>query len=353
MPTPRDLGYRAVPEWAPHARCWMAWPCRDDLWGEGLAAAREAYARVARTIAEFEPVTMIVRPELVAEASLLLGKGISILPMAQDDSWTRDTGPLFLAGPGGRAGVCFRFNGWGERYSPYDEDARMARRILEHLRLPAFESELVLEGGGIDLDGEGTAILCEPSVLDPGRNPTASRSEVERELAAMLAVERVIWLPAGLVDDDTGGHVDNVARFVAPGVVVVARDERGPHRLALEAVRAVLEEAVDAAGRRLEVVPLDLPAPRRRHDGRWLSLSYVNFYFAEGAVLVPAFEDPADRAAARTFEQLFPEREVVQLELGPIPEGGGGLHCITRDEPAPPAGDSADPKPLYHLPPAD
>ncbi len=339
MQSPRDLGYRAVPEWARHARCWMAWPCREELWGERLAAAREAWARVARTIADYEPVTMIVRPDLVAEASLLLGKGVSILPMPHDDSWTRDTGPVFLVGPRGRAGVCFRFNGWGELYEPYAQDARMAHRVLEHLGLPAFTSELVLEGGALEVDGAGTAMLCEPSVLDPARNPGTSRGEVERELAALLGVERTIWLPAGLVDDETKGHVDNVARFVAPGVVVVARDARGPHRLVLEAVREVLEETVDAAGRKLELVPLDLPQPRRRHDGRWLTTSYVNFYFAEGAVLVPAFADAADRAALRTFEQLFPEREVVQVELGPIPEGGGGLHCITRDEPA--AGDGA------------
>lgn len=335
MNTPRELGFAAVPEWRTHARCWMAWPCREELWGEQLTAARAAFARIARTIARFEPVTMIVRPDLVADASLELGRGISVLPMAHDDSWTRDTGPIFLArADGERAGAVFRFNGWGELWRPYEQDARMAEAILARIGLPAFRSDLVLEGGAIELDGEGTAMVCEPSVLDPTRNPGRSRAEVEQEFAAMLGVERTIWLPAGLMDDETKGHVDNVARFVAPGVVVIVRDAKGPHRLALEAAREVLERERDAVGRKLELVPVDLPKPRRRRDGRWLTASYANFYLANDAVILPAFHDPADQKAFRIFEQLFPEREIVMEEVLDILEGGGGIHCITRDEPA-------------------
>ncbi|GBD40932.1 Agmatine deiminase [bacterium HR39] len=335
MSTPRELGYGAVPEWHAHARCWMAWPCREELWGERLAAARRAVARIARTIARFEPVTVIVRPDLVADASLELGRGISILPMAHDDSWTRDTGPLFVAREWGeRAGVIFRFNGWGELWRPYEQDARMAEAIIARIGIPAFRSQLVLEGGAIELDGEGTAIVCEPSVLDPARNPGTSRAEVEHELSAMLAVEKVIWLPAGLVDDETKGHVDNVARFVAPGVVVLARDAKGPHRIVLEAAREVLELERDARGRRLDIVPVDLPEPRRRPDGRLLTASYANFYLANDAVILPSFADPADQRAYRTFGQLFPEREIVMEDALDVLQGGGGIHCITRDEPA-------------------
>lgn len=331
---PRDLGFAMPPDWGAHTRCWMAWPCREETWGDHLAAARRAYAEVARAIAEFEPVTVIARPDLLASASLELGPGVPLLPLAHDDSWMRDIGPSFLLGPGGAlGGVAWRFNGWGEVYEPYDQDARMARRLLEHIGARAFESSIVLEGGSICVDGEGTCLVCEPSALDPARNPGLGREDIEAELSACLAVDRVIWLPYGLVDDETKGHVDNVARFVRPGVVVAAVDEGGPHAEALAADLEVLRTAEDARGRRLEVLTLPMPKPRNRDDGRLLTASYANFYLANGAVILPAFDDPADAAAAKVLAQAFPDRQIVQIDAQDIVRGGGGVHCITLEQP--------------------
>ena len=184
----------------------MAWPCRQQLWGEGLDAARRGYAAVAQTIARFEPVTMIAQPDQLAQASLYCGPGIAVLPMPHDDSWTRDTGPTFLAdGKGTLAGVAWRFNGWGELYADYGQDAQMARRVLEHLEARRFTSAMVLEGGAIHVDGEGTCLACTPSILDPKRNPGLGMADAEAELRAQLGVEKVIWLPAALIDDETAG----------------------------------------------------------------------------------------------------------------------------------------------------
>lgn len=324
-------------EWAAHGRCWMAWPCREDLWGQRIDAARQVYADVARAIARFEPVTMIARPELTASVSLLCGPGISVLPMPQDDSWTRDTCPSFLLGPeGARAGVAWRFNGWGEAYEDYAQDRQMARRVLDHLGLPRYDAPLVTEGGAFHVDGEGTCLACETSVLDPARNPGMSREEAGRILCDHLGAETVIWLPGGLVDDETGGHVDNLACFVRPGVVLAvttedqAEENHAPLQRNLEALRA----ARDARGRELEILPLPLPRRRARDDGRRLTLSYANFYLANGAVVMPAFDDGCDKTAYRTLAAAFPDREVVQVEATDILHGGGGIHCITQQEPA-------------------
>jgi agmatine deiminase len=338
--TPREEGFVMPAEWAPHARCWMAWPCREEAFGDGLEAARRAYAEVAQAISQFEPVTMIARPELLAQASLYCGPGIAVLPLAQDDSWTRDTGPTFLVdGKGGLAGVTWRFNGWGEAYAEYGQDAQMARRVLEHLGVRRFVSRMVLEGGAIAVDGEGTCMVCTPSVLDPKRNPGITKGEAEAELTGFLGVEKVVWLPNGLVDDETGGHVDNVACFARPGVVLAlsADDKADANYTRLTENLDVLRAATDAKGRTLEVLPVPQPKARARHDGRRLSLSYINFYVANGGVVMPAFQDAADQAAFKAVSAAFPGRQVVQVETLDILEGGGGIHCITQQEPDPAA----------------
>ncbi len=213
----------------------------------------------------------------------------------------------------------------------------MARRVLEHLGVPRYDAPIVLEGGAIHVDGEGTCLVCEPSVLDPRRNPGLDRAAIEAVLRDHLAVDRVIWLPHGLVDDETGGHVDNVACFAGPGrVLALVRDEPDdPDHAGLAANLAVLREAVDAKGRRLEVTPIAAPRSRARDGRRRLTLSYVNLYVANGAVIVPAFGDPADRSALRAVEAAFPDREVVQIDASDLVFGGGGIHCITQQEPDP------------------
>lgn len=338
MSTPREHGFKMPAEWAPHARCWIAWPCREELWGERLEPARQVTAEIAQAIARFEPVTIIARPELTAGVSLL-APGVAVLPLPQDDSWTRDTGPTFLTAADGRqAGVVWRFNGWGEAYQDYSQDAQMARRLLEQLGLERFDAPIVLEGGGVHVDGEGTALVCEPSVLDPKRNPGVTREEVDAVLAGHLGIERVIWLPAGLEGDETGGHVDNVACFARPGVVLVhaTDDTADPNHAGSQANLEALRAAQDARGRTLELVTLPQPRSQPRGDGRRLTLSYVNFYIANGGIVMPAFGDSADRAAHRIVSQAFPDRSVAQLDVIDLLHGGGGIHCITQQQPAAP-----------------
>lgn len=340
MTTPRQAGFRMPAEWAPHRRTWLAWPCRTSLWGRHLDDAKLAYAGVAQAIAAFEPVTILARPDLTADASLYCGKGISVLPLPQDDSWIRDTGPSFLVSDDGRlGGVAWTFNGWGEVYGDYAQDAAMARRILDHVNAEAFSSGLVLEGGGIHVDGEGTAILCEASVLEPQRNPEMNRAKVERELAEFAAIDTVIWLDGFLADDETKGHVDNLACFSSPGSVLTIDPATAGEvdRPGLERNLEILRAATDAKGRRLEVRLLPMPKPKRRDDGRVLTMTYVNFYVCNGAVIVPMFEDAADDLAQRTIAAAFPDRKLISLDATALLHGGGGIHCITLQQPEPAA----------------
>ena len=222
MTTPRAQGFAMPPEWAPHSRCWMAWPCRPELWGERMVAARQAYAEIAKSILQYEQVTMIARPGLAAEASLHCGQGISVLPLDHDDSWMRDTAPTFVIGQAGAlAGVDWRYNGYGARAPAFDRDARLAEAICARLEVPRFAAPIVLEGGAVHVDGQGTALVCGASVLDPQRNPGLGRDTFEEVLADYLGIAKVIWLEHGFEGDLTGGHVDNVACFVRPGVAMV------------------------------------------------------------------------------------------------------------------------------------
>ena len=200
------------PEWLAHDRCWLAWPCNKALWGEHLKAAREAYASVAKAIAETEPVTMVARADLVAEASLHCGAGVTVLPLDHDDSWMRDTGPTFVvASDGSLGGIDWRYDGYGGRTPEFQRDARLAEAICAHLKIRRFQAPIVLEGGAIHVDGEGTCLACAASVLDPRRNPGLDREGAENCLRDHLGIDNVIWLERGLIDDDTGGHVDNLA----------------------------------------------------------------------------------------------------------------------------------------------
>ena len=342
MSLPREDGFFMPAEWALHQRCWMAWPAREALWGDKLLAAREAYAEVAQEISRFEPVTMIANPDQVAEVSLSCGPGVSCLSMTHDDSWSRDSGPSFLVNDAGAlAGVDWIFNAWGGKYQPHDQDAEMARRILEQAKVPRYTAPLVAEGGAIHVDGEGTLLTTEQCLLNANRNPDLSREEVETRLRDYLGVEKVIWLAGDPLDDETDGHVDNLACFAAPGVVLAQHpgaEDQANHAALAENLRR-LRGATDAAGRQLEVV--ELPQPELNledHRGAPLLASYVNFYFANGAIIAPAFEDPADDQAFQIFKQVFPDREIVQVRAVDILHGGGGIHCITQQQPAGPEG---------------
>ncbi|WP_366556180.1 agmatine deiminase family protein [Aquibaculum sediminis] len=341
MRTPRDDGFRVPAEWAPHARCWMAWPCRESLWGDGLEAARDAYAAVAKAIADFEPVTMLAEPDCLTDASVRCGSGVACMPMEMDDSWMRDSGPTFLLGPDGAlAAVDWVFNAWGQRYRPYDRDAALARQVIDYVGAKRYPAPLVTEGGALHVDGEGTLLAVEPTLVNDNRNPGKNRAEIEALLLAYTGCSKLIWLPGGLHADETDGHVDNVACFASPGVVaaVVTEDRDDPSWEALQANLEVLRSTTDAAGRKLKVVPLPLPKAVKDGQGGRLSLSYVNFYVANGGVILPGFDDAADDKAFDTVVSLFPGRRVVQVPVLDILRGGGGIHCITQQQPAPPAG---------------
>lgn len=335
MTVPATKGYYMPAEWHPHERCWMAWPCRDEIWNGRIEDARQAYARVARAIAEFEPVTIVANANDVVAASLACGRGVDVLPMAIDDSWMRDIGPTYVVdGSGQVAGCDWHFNGWGNKYDFYNNDARLAELLLAHQGIPRLDAPFVLEGGAIHTDGEGTLLTTESVLLNPNRNPGMDRQDVEQCLRDWLGVEKIIWLPGGYHADETDGHVDNVACFAAPGVVLAAscpeRDD--PNCEMLAANIEILRSSTDARGRRLTVLAVDQPS-RMEDDGDRQSRSYVNLYIANGAVVMPTFEDRRDNAAYRTVAQAFPDHEVVRVRAMDIVRGGGGIHCITQQQP--------------------
>ena len=326
-------------EWEPHSRCWMAWPCREEIWGEHMDAACTAYADVARAIADFEPVTMVCNPSDVAEASLTLGNGtpIDVVSMEIDDSWLRDSGPTFLLDRNGHlAGAHWRFNAWGQKFQPYSRDAVVAKRILKHVGARRFRAPFVLEGGAVHVDGEGTVLTTEQCLLNPNRNPDVTKAEVEQNLRDWLGVSTVIWLPEGLEDDETDGHVDEIACFVRPGVVLaLSTDDKSDGNFdVLQTNLDILRSAKDAKGRPLQVIEVPQPA-RQEHNGKRLSLSYVNFYIANGGIVMPAFDVAEDERAFRIIRDAFPNRRVVQVHARDIFLGGGGIHCITQQQPAP------------------
>ncbi len=339
-PCPVRDGYVMPAEWAPHVRTWMCWPCRTEAWGgpEGLLRAKQAYARVARAVSSFEPVTMAVRPHDAAEARLASAGKVAIFEAALDDSWARDMGPSFLVGPDGRrAGVAWHFNAWGNKYQPYTDDAALGGKILAEADVRVYRGPLVCEGGAIHVDGEGTLITTEQCLLNANRNPHLDRQQVEERLALFTGARRILWLGEGFSDEETDGHVDNIACFAAPGRVIVGVPSSKSHpdyEPVLEAIRR-LSEARDAEGRRLEIVEIAQPK-KLKFDfrGRPLQASYINFYLANGGLVMPAFDDPHDERARDALAECFPGRDILQIDALDIVEGGGGIHCITQQEPA-------------------
>jgi len=334
--TPAAAGFHMPAESAPHERCWMAWPSRIDLWNGREREAKAAFAAVARAIATSEKLTMLARPGDLAEAQAACGAGIEIMAMPLDDSWLRDSGPSFLVNAAGEvAGADWRFNAWGGKFPPYDQDAEVAGRVLDSLGMRGFKAPFVLEGGSIHVDGEGTVITTEQCLLNPNRNPSLGRAEIETNLREWLGVSTVIWLGEGLENDHTDGHVDDITCFVRPGVVMTATcaDPADFNHRVLEDNLRRLRAARDARGRALEIIELPLPARRDTAAGR-LVLTYLNFYIANGAIVAPGFDDPMDAQAAAILARAFPDRRIIQVPALDILEGGGGIHCITQQQPA-------------------
>jgi agmatine deiminase len=326
--TPREDGLAMPAEWALHAATYMEWPTRLSLWGDVFEQAKHDYAEVATAIAAFEPVVMVVNPEQANEARRYLAREVEILPMPIDDSWMRDNGPIFVTdGRGGVALVHFRFNGWGDKYAPYDRDAEVPARLAEHLGMRRYEAPMVLEGGSFFVDGEGTLLTTEQCLLHPNRNPAMSREEIERTLREYLGVDVIVWLGRGHhLDRDTDGHVDGIAQYVRPGVVIVhapADPQDGDREAGLDNVRR-LREARDARGRSFEVIPFE--------PGASVSAG-LNLYLCNGGAVVPTDGAETDEPVLAQIRAAFPEREVVPVPGRVLLEGGGGPHCITQQLP--------------------
>ena len=333
--TALEAGYAMPAEWAPHERCWMAWPCHAH-WdeGPGIETIRGIYAEVAQAIRRFEPVTMLANPADVAGAEARLGPAIDVLAMAFDNEWFRDNGPSFVSdGKGGLAATCWRFNAWGEKDDTWAQDATVAPRLCENLGLPAFQSELYLEGGGLHVDGEGTVLTTETVVLNDNRNPGVAKADAEALLCHGLGARKVIWLPGGTMTF-TDGHVDGLACFVRPGVALALMPADPAHpkyEIYKENLRA-LELATDAKGRRLEVATI-IDASEAEPTGEHFIRTYVNFYIANGGIVVPGYGVPADATACETIQALFPGYEVVTVQVAKVAGAGGAIHCITQQQP--------------------
>ena len=356
--TPAADGFRMPAEFEPHAGCWMLWPERPDNWRAAARPAQLTFAQVAAAIAQFEPVTVGVSNPHYTAARALLPAGVRVVEMAHDDAWMRDVGPTCVADVRGAVrGVDWRFNAWGGLegglYFPWDQDDLVARKVLEIERLDRYRAPLVNEGGAIHVDGEGTALVTEECLLNPNRNPTLAREDVEQQLRAYLGVTHVIWLGKGVFNDETDGHIDNLACFVCPGEVCLAWSERprDPQSAISRDAWERLNDARDGRGRRLKITRLPMPGPltlsareargivgrertRARVAGERLAASYVNFYISNGGIIMPLLDARTDRLAARRLKRLFPARRVVGVAAREILLGGGNIHCITQQIPA-------------------
>jgi agmatine deiminase len=344
--TPRAAGFRQPAEWEPHEACWLAWPSHEDLWGAALGPIRAVFVELARAIADPDPATGTPRGEKLeilvpdAASTVLARAALRGLPcrfhrIPFGDIWLRDTAPLFLTSPGGEtATVSFDFNGWGGKYV-LPHDGEVSARIAEAAGVPAFRFPWVLEGGAVEGDGEGTCLTTRQCLLNPNRNPGVGIDAIETGLREALGVTSVLWLHDGLLNDHTDGHVDTLARFVAPGVVVCMRPSGSfdPNMNTLLEIEGDLCSFRDARGRRLKVVTIPSPGRVVDSQGAVLPASYVNFYIANRAVIVPAYGSPCDEEARASIARLFPGRRTVSFQAKVLLSGGGAFHCITQQQP--------------------
>lgn len=333
MTTPREDGFRMPAEWEPHQMTLMQWPTytRAELWGDLFENALDDFAEVARAVARFEPLLMIADPDQVQESRDRCGSdNIDVIGIPIDDSWARDDGPIFVRDEAGRlALVKFEFNSWGEKYLPYDRDACVPEAIASHLGVRRYDAPMVLEGGSFFVDGQGTLLTTEQCLLHPNRNPQLTREDVERILGAYLGIDAVVWLGHGHpLDRDTDGHVDAIAQYVRPGVILLdapSDPNDANHDAGADNVGR-LRNATDAAGRRIEVVVFEAGTPS--------STAYMNHYLVNGGVVVPMDGEPNDDKAFAQLRAVYADREVVTVPGRTILAGGGGPHCITQQVPA-------------------
>jgi len=356
--TPRTDGFYMPAEFTPHAGSWMLWPERTDNWRLGAKPAQKAFVAVATAVVQFEPVTMGVGHRQFQNARAMLPPQVRVVEISYNDAWMRDCGPTFVIdGEGGMRGVDWIFNAWGGLdgglYFPWDLDEQVARKVLEIEGCDRYRAPLVLEGGSIHVDGEGTLITTEECLLNPNRNPKLSKAEIENHLIEYTGVSKIIWLGQGVHNDETSGHVDNLCCFLRPGVVALTwtDDKNDPqYEISAEAYDLLMSSS-DARGRKFEVQKIRQPNPvlitpeeaegvdavegtLPRNAGDRMAASYINFYFCNGGAVVPTFEDAHDELALSTLQKALPERKVIGVPAREILLGGGNIHCITQQQPA-------------------
>ena len=352
---PQRDGFWMPGEFEPHAGTWMLWPERPDNWRRRALPAQQAFASVAAAIARFEPVTVGVSARQYARARAALPAGsVRVVELSGDDAWMRDTGPSFVVNAAGDLrGVQWQFNAWGGLYSDVRLDNQVAQKVLELTHCERYVAPFVNEGGAIHVDGQGTVMVTEQCLLNRNRNPRLGRSQIEKLLLRYLGASRIIWLGEGVVDDETGGHIDNLACFARPGEVCLTwcDDPRDPqHRVSRNAFDRLMA-ARDARGRRLRVHKLTSPGPlymtrreaagivsdsdiRPLRAGTRLAASYANFYFANGALILPLLDARTDAQVRRELRRIFPRRRIVGVPAREVLLGGGDLHCITQQQPS-------------------
>jgi len=356
--TPKQDRFRMPGEYEKHTGCWMLWPERTDNWRNGAKPAQRVFAQVASAIAQFESLTMGVSAGQFVNARGMLPPHVRVVEISSNDSWIRDCGPTFVVNDKGLVrGIDWIFNAWGGLesglYFPWDLDDLVPQKVLDIESYDRYKAPMVLEGGSIHVDGEGTLITTEECLLNTNRNPHLSKSEIEEILSSYLNLERIIWLKRGVFNDETNGHVDNLACFIRPGVVALTwtDDKNDPqYEISHEAYEELIDSK-DAKGRRLEVHKITQPntitityeesqgvdaidGTIPRQEGDRMAGSYINFYIANGGVIMPTFDDPYDQIALEKLSKLFPDRSVVGVPAREILLGGGNIHCITQQQPS-------------------
>ncbi len=340
MQTPAALGYRFPAEWEPHAATWLSWPHNPDTWPGKFEPIPAVWEELVRTLAEFEPVHILAGGESVmADAQRRVGQlqNVTLHDVPTNDCWARDHGAMFLTGPLGSepALIDWGYNAWGGKYPPFDLDDQVPRYVAEYTQRRRFEPGIILEGGAIDVNGLGAVLTTEQCLLNVNRNPQLTRPEVERYLREYLNVKKILWLGGGIVGDDTDGHIDELARFVGPRTVVAAVEDDptdanyAPLAENLERLRSF----TDQDDQSLEIVTLPMPMPKFFGEHR-LPACYLNFYVANGVVIVPTFNDPADSLALATLGKLFPTRQIRGIHALDLIWGLGAFHCITQQQPS-------------------
>jgi agmatine deiminase len=340
---PVTSGFAMPAEWAPHASTWTSWPFDDALWLGHLEGVRREFAELVATIARFETVNLNVRDEeaekdartrLEAAGADLTRVRFRRMPL--NDVWFRDNGPLFIRNDHGEVALTdWRFNAWGGKYRPWDEDDRAPRRVAEMLGMKRFEIGIIMEGGALELNSLGTCLTTRSCLLNQNRDPNLAQDELEAYLRDYLGVSHVIWLEGGLEDDHTDGHIDTIVRFCDDETILCAitEDEDDANYEVMQRNLHALRALRDQRGKPYRVVELPLPAKRLELEGKRLPLTYANFYIGNGFVVVPVYDDANDAQALAILRPLFPGREVIPIRALELITGGGAWHCVTQQQP--------------------